>query len=149
MLNGAVSWIFENPLNFNPFWEEASAEPPLEWSKWAAVLEMAVFAKDEIEVRNLLRTKPPLIKPAKPIYEVKITGKTERRTKLVTLETNRVEWENLVQKARDQVCCVIHFVGTRRMQKSAVTFFYASAQSCNDRYNRRNQPSTCTPSNSL
>ena len=30
--------------NINPFWGRASAEPPLEWTKWAAILEMAVFA---------------------------------------------------------------------------------------------------------
>ena len=41
---------FKNPLNINPIWERASAEPPLEWSKWAAILEIAVFAKDRIEI---------------------------------------------------------------------------------------------------
>ena len=46
----------KNPLNINPFWEKASSEPPLEWSKWAAIFEMAVFAKDGIEGRNLQRT---------------------------------------------------------------------------------------------
>ena len=51
----------ENPLKINPFWEKVCVEPPLEWSKWAAILEMAVFAKDGIEVRNLLRARPPLI----------------------------------------------------------------------------------------
>ena len=43
----------KNPLNINLFWEKASAEPPLEWSKRAAIFEMAVFAKDGIEIRNL------------------------------------------------------------------------------------------------
>ena len=42
----------KNPLNFNPFWVQASVEPPIEWSKWAAILEMAILAKDGIEVRN-------------------------------------------------------------------------------------------------
>ena len=67
----------KNPLNFNPIWEKASAVPPLEWSKWAAKLEMAVFAKDGIEIRNLQRSKPPLVEPTEPIYEVEITGETE------------------------------------------------------------------------
>ena len=50
---------FKNPLNTNPFWENASIEPPLERSQWAAILEIAVFAKDGIEVRNLLgRARP-------------------------------------------------------------------------------------------
>ena len=57
----------KNPLNINPFWEKTSAEPPVEWSKWAAIVEMAVFAKDGVEVRNLLRAKPPLVEPPEPI----------------------------------------------------------------------------------
>ena len=51
----------KNPLTINPFWEKASAEPPLEWSKCAAIHEAAVFAKDRIKVRNLLRAESALI----------------------------------------------------------------------------------------
>ena len=71
----------KNPLNINPFWVKASAEPPLGWSKWAAILEMAVIAKDGIEVRNLLRAKPPLVEPTEPIYEVEIISETEAQRK--------------------------------------------------------------------
>ena len=71
----------KNPLKINPFWEKASAEPPLEWSKRAAIQEMAVFAKDGIEVRNLLKFKPPLVEPSEPIYEVEITGEMEAQRK--------------------------------------------------------------------
>ena len=71
----------KNPLNINPFWEKASAEPPLEWSKWAAILEMAVFAKDGNEKWNLLRARPTLVEPAEPVYEVEITGETEAQRK--------------------------------------------------------------------
>ena len=53
----------KNPLKINPFWERASTEPPLEWTKGAAILEMAVFVKDGIEIRNLLRAKPQLADP--------------------------------------------------------------------------------------
>ena len=42
----------KNTLNIRPFWEKTSAKPPLEWSKWAAIFEVAVLAKDGIEVRN-------------------------------------------------------------------------------------------------
>ena len=42
----------KNALSFNPFSETASAEPPLEWSKWAAIVKSAVFGKDGIENRN-------------------------------------------------------------------------------------------------
>ena len=62
----------KNPLNINPFWERASAKSPLEWTKWAAILEMAVFAKDGIEIRNLLRSKLTLVDPVEPVYEIEI-----------------------------------------------------------------------------
>ena len=65
----------KNPFNINSFWERASAEPPLEWTKWAAILEMVVFAKDGIEIRNLLRARPTLVEPTEPVYEVEITDK--------------------------------------------------------------------------
>ena len=71
----------KNSLNINPFWEKASAEPPLEWSKWDAIMEMAIFAKDGIEVRNLLRARPTLVEPAEPVYELEITGETEAQRK--------------------------------------------------------------------
>ena len=71
----------KNPLNINPFCERASAEHPLEWTKWAAILKMAVFAKDGIEIRNLLRARPQLVEPSEPVYEVEITGKTEAQRK--------------------------------------------------------------------
>ena len=71
----------KNPLNINPFCERTSAEHPLEWTKWAAILKMAVFAKDGIEIRNLLRARPQLVEPSEPVYEVEITGKTEAQRK--------------------------------------------------------------------
>ena len=69
--------VTKNPLSLDPFWERASAEPPLEWSKWAAIVEMAVFAKDRIEVPNLLHDKQELVDLTEPVFEVEITGKTE------------------------------------------------------------------------
>ena len=86
----------KNPLNINQFWERASAEPPLEWTKWAAILEMAVFAKDGIEIRNLLRARPALAKPAEPVYELEIQDETEaqRKKREVRNQEKRVGWEN-------------------------------------------------------
>ena len=71
----------KNPLNINPFWERASAEPPLERTKWAAISELTLFAKDGIEFRNLLRTRPQLVESSEPVYEVEITGETEAQRK--------------------------------------------------------------------
>ena len=95
---------FKNPLNINPFWEKASFEPPLEWSKWAANVEMAIFAKDGIEVRNLSRARPTLFEPSEPVYEVEITGETDaqRKNREVKNPEKRVGWENHVIKAREK-----------------------------------------------
>ena len=94
----------KNPLNINPFWERASAEPPLEWTKWAAILEMAVFAKDGIEIRNLLRARPQLVESSEPVYEVKITDETDaqRTNRDVHNQEKRVGWKNHVIKARER-----------------------------------------------
>ena len=94
----------KNPLNINPFWERASAESPLEWRKWAARLEMAVFAKDGIEIRNLLRAKPQLADPVEPVYEIEIQGKSDaqRKNREVRNQEKRVGWENHVIKAREK-----------------------------------------------
>ena len=94
----------KNLLNINPLWEKASAEPPLEWSRWAAILEMAVFAKDGVEVRNLLRAKPPLVEPLEPIYKVEITGETkaQRKNRDIRNQEKRVDWDNQVLKAREK-----------------------------------------------
>ena len=91
-------------LNINPLWEKASVEPALEWSKWAAILEMAVFAKDGIEVRNLLRARPQLVKPAELIYEVEITGETEaqKKNRDVRNQEKQVGWGSHVIRAREK-----------------------------------------------
>ena len=93
-----------NPLNINPFRERALAEPPLEWTKWAAILEMAVFANDGIEIRNLLRSKPPPAEPSEQIYEVDIPGETKAQKKNPNIhnQKKRVGWENHVIKAREK-----------------------------------------------
>ena len=92
----------KNPLNINPFWERASAEPPLEWTKWAAIMEMAVFAKDGIEIRNLLRPKPSLTDPVDPVHKIEIQGESDaqRKNHEVRNQEKRVGHENHVIKAR-------------------------------------------------
>ena len=94
----------KNPLNINSFWEKASAEPPLEWSKWVALEELAVFAKDGIEIRNLLREKSEVTLPSEPILEVEIQGETDeqRRNRDVRNQEKKVNWWNSCQKARDK-----------------------------------------------
>ena len=63
-----------------------------------------MFAKDGIEVRNLLRALQRLVEPSEPVYEVEITGETEakRKNREVKKQEKRVGWENQVIKAREK-----------------------------------------------
>ena len=81
-----------------------SVEPPLEWSMWAAILEIAVFAKVGIEILNLLRARPTLVEPTEPVYELEKTGNTEaqRKNREVRIQEKRSGWENHVIKARQK-----------------------------------------------
>ena len=65
---------------------------------------MAVFAKDGIEIRNLLRARTTLVEPAEPVYEVEITGETDAQIKNreVRNQEKNVGWENHVIKARER-----------------------------------------------
>ena len=65
---------------------------------------MAIFAKDGIEVRNLLTARPTLVEPSEPVYEVEITGETEeqKKNREVRNQKKRVGWENHVIKAREK-----------------------------------------------
>ena len=74
----------KNPLDISPFWERTSAEPPLEWTKWPAILEMAVFAKDGIEIRNLL----PYYEPAEHSL-----SQLSQYTRLKSLVEQMLKWK--------------------------------------------------------
>ena len=96
-------------------------------------MEMAVFAKDGIEIRNLLRAKPQLVKPSEQVYKVEMTGETEAQRKNgdVRYQEKRVSLENHVRKES----CVTHSDGTKRTQKCAATFSCVSALKDSDKYN--------------
>ena len=94
----------KNLFNINSFWEKASAEPLLDWNKWVALIELAVFAKDGVEIQNIFREKPPLTLPIEPILETEIHGETDAQLRNceVRNQEKRVDWENRCQKARDK-----------------------------------------------
>ena len=91
---------YQNPMKNPPFWQKASAEP-LERSKWAVMMEMAVLAKDGIEVHNLNTTNPPVNDPTETILKLELTGETvaEKREKMCNQE-KKVTWENNIAKVR-------------------------------------------------
>ena len=80
---------YKNPLNIPSFWQKASAEPQLEWRKWVAMMEMAMFARGGIEVRNLIRRKTPVVEPTeKKISKSKLAAK-QRPKEAIEISTNK------------------------------------------------------------
>ena len=53
---------------------------------------MAVPAKDGIEIQYLLRTRPQLVEPTEPVFEVKITGEMEVQRKNREVRIQEKKW---------------------------------------------------------
>ena len=98
---------------------------------------MAVFAKDGIEIRNLLRARPTLVEPTEPVYELEIQGETDaqRKKREVRNQEKRVGWENHVIKAREKGAT--HTDGTKQTQESGVTSFSVWEPRVKDKFNRK------------
>ena len=47
--------VTKNPLGITPFWQKASAEPPIEWDKWIQQLFLGMITKDGIDLSKLLQ----------------------------------------------------------------------------------------------
>ena len=56
----------KNPLGITPFWQKASAEPPVEWDKWNQQLFLGIIAKDGVNLTKLLQNLPAIRKPQEP-----------------------------------------------------------------------------------
>ena len=68
------------------------------------MMEMTVFSKDGIEVKNLLRTKPLVQEWTEPTDEDGITGETEaqKRNRHIINPEKRVAWENNAIKSSEK-----------------------------------------------
>ena len=99
---------------------------------------MAVFAKDGIEIRNLLRARPTLVGPAEHVYEVELTGEreAERKNRELCNQEKRRGLENHVIKSREKgVLC--NTGGTKHTQEFVVTFFSVWEPKVEDKFNRK------------
>ena len=80
------------------FWESGST-PPRELKQWFSTLEMAIMARDSIEIDKLLKLKPQptdLFYPTLSTYEEEFEGKTddEAGNREQRNERRRVDFEN-------------------------------------------------------
>ena len=79
---------------------------------------MAVFAKDGIEVQNLLLDKPELVDPPETILEEEIHGETDAQKKQkVKNQENRIGCKTDVKKHKKKQYCAIQSHGSKRNQR--------------------------------
>ena len=68
--------ITKNSLAISPFWQKASAGPPIEGGKLNQQLFLEIIAKDCIDLAKLLRDPPAIRRPQEPGYGLPIEGET-------------------------------------------------------------------------
>ena len=89
------------PLGSETFWEKPSAYPPLRWEKWQMQSKLALLAKENIALDNLLEPNPERVQlPLEPIYENTIKGSSahSERERLARNAQIKMNWENRCQK---------------------------------------------------
>ena len=85
------------PLGIEPFWEKPSADPPLKWEKWQMQAKLALLAKGNISLDNLLEPKPETVQLLlETIYENTIKGSSAQleRERLARNAQLKINWEN-------------------------------------------------------
>ena len=80
-----------------PLYWESGADPPQEWPSWLSTFKLAVMAKENLHVEQLLRLKPTnadLFYPTVPSYEEVIEGANDEETRKRQIRNERrsVDW---------------------------------------------------------
>ena len=88
----------KSPIGVPLFWE-SGANPTLEWQTLFSTFKMAVMAKENMQVEQLLRNKPTLndlFYPTIPSYEKRKENSNEDkdRKREIRNERRKVDWEN-------------------------------------------------------
>ena len=88
----------QSPIGVPLFWE-SGANPTIEWQTWFSTFKMAVMAKENMQVEQLLRNKPTLndlFYPTIPSYEERKENSNEEedRKREIRNERRNVDWEN-------------------------------------------------------
>ena len=92
-------------LGLQPFSEKLNSNPPIPWEKWRSQLKMAIVAKTNIQVEDLLREKPTsVIYSPEPAEEPPVNNPTQ------TMERERLtRYHQAITKWKK--CNVINRVG--------------------------------------
>ena len=84
-------------LGLEPFWEKSSSNPPTPWEKWRSQLKMALVAKTNIELDDLLREKPTtIIYLPEPVEEQPVQNPTQTMEREMLTRYNQAiaKWKN-------------------------------------------------------
>ena len=114
-----------NPLRITPFWQKASAEPPLEWDKWNQQLFLGLIAKDKGNLTKLLKNPPAIRKPQEPGYELPIEGKSDKqiRDRNLRNQEKRVAWTNQCQHL-DNLCPTVDGIPWEEAEFKCRSYIY-------------------------
>ena len=107
VLHYAASRI-QKPAEYSTFLAEGISRAIAGMVEVGSEMEMAIFAKDEMEVKNLLPVKLPVQEPAEPTSEVQINGETEaqKRTRNIKNQEKLVALgKNLIKVREKGVLC--------------------------------------------
>ena len=86
---------YRNPLSIPQFRKRASAEPLLDSSKWASLIEMAKFEIDGMVEQNLLAEKLAFLESTDSTYEIGITGEIETQKRNSEIQKQeKISWKN-------------------------------------------------------
>ena len=96
----------KSPVGVPLYWE-SGANPPQEWLSWLSTFNLAVMAKENLHVDQLLQLKPTLADffyPTVQSYEEVIEGVNEEETRKrhISNERQRVDWENECRAIRNR-----------------------------------------------
>ena len=102
----AQSAFSRSPIGVALFWKKG-AQPTTTWEKWITTTNLAISAKENIQVENLLRPKPTaeeLEYPQEPTYEPALPDETtaEKRQREQRNTKRKVDWKNQCQAVEDQ-----------------------------------------------
>ena len=96
----------KSPIGVPSYWE-SGANPTNEWQTWFFTFKMAVMAKENMHVDQLLRLKPTandLFYPIMPTFEERVenASEDEERKRKIRNEQRKVDWENECKQIRNR-----------------------------------------------
>ena len=89
--------IGRTALGLEPFWDKPSSNPPIPWEKWRSQLKMALVAKTNIELDELLQERPTaVIYPPEPVEEQPVQNPTQtmERERMTRYNQAVAKWKN-------------------------------------------------------